>query len=134
LCNRVTSGKTVCEQEVLSVGGDGLSVGAVGGVSLDLVNKVLVEVDLADMVGGEVVNGTILTSSGVRVDSNVNVDGATSVMTREVGQELDSTVGVSLLESTVEGVVQVLRGRREVTTRWNTCINTGRVAVYFVSV
>lgn len=122
--------KTIEQEEVLLVGGDGLGVGVVGGVDLNGVAQVLVKVELADVVGGQVVDGAVVAGGGVGVDGDVDVLGAARVVTGVGGQELDGTVVVGELESTEESVVQVLGGLGEVATRANTSVDTSRVAVF----
>jgi hypothetical protein len=130
LDNGVAGGKTVEQEEVLLVGGDGLGVGVVGRVDLDGVAEVLVKVELADVVGGQVVDGAVVAGGGVGVDGDVNVLGAARVVTGVGGQELDGAVLVGQLEAAEEGVVQVLGGLGEVATRANTGVDTSRVAVF----
>lgn len=127
----VAGRKTVEQEEVLLVGGDGLGVGVVGGVDLDGVAQVLVKVQLADVVGGQVVDGAVVAGGGVGVDGDVDVLGTARVVTGVGGQELDGTVVVGELEPTEESVVQVLGGLGEVATRANTSVDTSRVAVFF---
>lgn len=81
----------------------------------DLGNEVLVEEDLADVRGGSGEVSGIFEQGAVGADDggvgvvgeNVNVSGTAGVVTREGGFELDDTVDVGLLQSAVEGVVEV---------------------------
>lgn len=103
------------ENRVFGVEGQFLRVARIRFGGFDLGNEVLVEEDLADVRGGGGEVSGIFEQGAVGADDggvgvvgeDVNVSGTASVVTREGGFELDDTVDVGLLQSAVEGVVEV---------------------------
>jgi hypothetical protein len=116
---------------VIGVGGQVLGVGVVGGSKLNGRDEILVEESLADVAGDDVVaEGTVAVLGGVLVDHQVDVGGTGGVVTGEGGLELSDTVGVGLLDTTEEGVVNVgLIGGVTVARGNDTGVDTGGVAV-----
>jgi hypothetical protein len=76
LDHRVAGEQGIGQEEVFLVGGHGLGVGGVRRVALDDLAEALVKIQLADVVGSQVVDGVIGTGSGVGMDRNVDVLGA----------------------------------------------------------
>lgn len=92
---------------VIDVLGDSNGAGVVGEGSLDLGDQVLVEEELADVGDVAASKGVVGQNMGVGMSNDVNVSGTARVVTGENGLELGNTIGVGLLDSTKEGLVQV---------------------------
>jgi hypothetical protein len=124
-------GNLLGQDGVLGVGGQVLSVGRVRRGQLNGRDQVLVEKALTDVAGRNVVaQGSVAVDGGVGVNQQVDVSGAGGVVAREDGLELDNTVGVSLLDTAEESLVDVgLIGGVAVAGSDDTGVNTGRVAV-----
>ena len=99
--------RALLEEHVLGVEGVRLGVGVVDGLGLDFGDEVLVEVDLADVRGRVGLDRVVGEHGRVDVHHDVDMVGATGVVTREEGFELGDAVGVGLLETAEEGGVQV---------------------------
>lgn len=94
------------DDAIVGVGGVGLGVGVVGVEQLDLVADGLVPEGLADVRGGQVVDGAVLADGGVLVQDGVDVDGAAGVVAREEGVEGGDALLVGGLEAAEEGLVE----------------------------
>lgn len=83
------------------------------------------------MVGSSASVVSIRCHLGIAVHENVNMRGATSVPSGEVGGELCDTIGVGVLQTAVggaEGVARV-RGADAIAANDNTAVDTGGVGV-----
>lgn len=83
------------------------------------------------MVGSSASVVSIRCHLGIAVHENVNVRGATSVPSGEVGGELRDTLGVGVLQATVGGAEDVVcvRGADAVAANGNTAVDTGGVGI-----
>lgn len=125
-----TAGSLFAEDGVVSVIGDILGVGAVGCNGLDLGDEVLVEEDLADVGDDTASDGVVAKDGGILVGEDVDVSGTAGVVTGEDGVECCDTVGVCLLETTEESLVDVGKiAGVTVATGNDTRVYTGRVAM-----
>ena len=84
------------------------------------------------MVGGSATVVSVGCHLSVAVHENVNMRGATSVPSGEVGGELRDALGVGVLQSAVGGAVYVVfvRGADAVATNGNAAVDTGGVGVW----
>lgn len=92
---------------VIDVLSDGNGTGVVGVGSLNFGNQVLVEEELTDVGDVTTSQGVVGQNMGIGVSDNVNVGSAAGVVTGENGLELGHAIGVGLLDSTEEGLVEV---------------------------
>lgn len=120
---------------VIGIGSDGDIVRVVRVSSLDLVNEVLVEEELTDVSDVATGDGVVLQLGGTDVSNDVDVGGSAGVVTGEHGLELRDTVGVGLLNTTQEGLIEV-RVIIAVTVHGalNAGVNAGGVAVPHIPV
>jgi hypothetical protein len=97
------------EPHVDGVGGQGQLVLRVRVDLLNLVNKVLVKVRLADVAAvDEVAQRLVLVAGGVCMGQDVDVGGAAEVVAREESLELGNAVLVGRLDAASPGLVDVV--------------------------
>lgn len=94
------------DDTVVGIGEVGLGVGVVGVEQLDGVADGLVPEGLADVRGGQVVDGAVLTNGCVLVQNGVDVDGTAGVVAREEGVEGGDALLVGGLQAAEEGLVE----------------------------
>lgn len=123
--------RLLCKYIVVVVLGQLLGVGRVRGRLLHSRDEVLVEECLADMRGVDLVAERLIGKErGVCVHHDVDVGGTAGVVAREDGLELCNAIGVGLLDSSEEGVVEVrLVIRVAVAVRNDAGVDAGAVAV-----
>jgi hypothetical protein len=103
----IGDGGLLGQDEVVGIGREEHLVGSVGLELLNLRNKVVVEVHLADVGDVEINDGVVLADIGVKVDHEMDVGGTTLVVAGEDGLKLGGAVGVCRLVTTMEGGVEI---------------------------
>lgn len=125
----------ILDDMVIGIGGDGDFIRVVRVGSLDLVNKILVEEELTDVSDVTAGDGVVLQLGSTDVGNDVDVGGSAAVVTGEHGLELSDTLGIGLLDTTEEGLVEVGVVIAVTIARvLDTGVNTGGVAVPHVPV